>query len=619
MCHVFEDLSATVLCSPPDDLPPHNLELAYQPINTLSYDPVLEGLSASAMSLVSEDLSDSAMSPVADDLSAFAAQSLSDDPLAGYHPNTTLFYDPGLEPVAAAELCQALPDDSLSGVQPYDEPYVSHCDFPALNVLPGAHSSHPLAPIPQVRSVSSYVEPLALAPPPAFPLRKQYRQQYQKDKTDHRTRLGAQQTTLDQYFASPLSPSSVLPSEGIRLMTHNVNGKFAQPIFREESIRLMLKYHVDILSITDTRLTHGNTYPITHCKQHLAGGGVVLFPTTAGDNIPGATHNSVGGLAILLSPRLSTRRRGLFLDPSNLGLAGAIRIKLAEKRSLLIICTYWPTRPSEDLPNNTLWQRTEAYLASHAIDLDPLEYVQSLCSAWITKARSKGWDVVINGDFNSGYCHKEGMHGDMSAWAHLHGLYSKSAVARFVTKPRDCSTVVDGSHLDHICLSGSMLAGTLSNVTDGQISLVYDHLPLYQDISYQISPLITPRTSQHIAAFDVPIRNERLVQVYQDVFDRTVHHALSTGRNPVHDGRDERSSLHRAAETVEILQRHMVTTATLLAPEPQRHGLSLWSPAMMANWYYFQFLKTLLLRTRFAQGNTPSDPPEAASCPDCQP
>ena len=212
--------------------------------------------------------------------------------------------------------------------------------------------------------------------------------------------------------------------------------------------------------------------------------------------------------------------------------------------------------------------------------------------------------MVINGDFNSGYCHKEGMHGDMSAWAHLHGLYSKSAVARFVTKTRDCSTVVDGSHLDHICLSGSMLAGTLSNVTDGQISLVYDHLPLYQDISYQISPLITSRTSQHIAAYDVPIRNERLVQVYQDVFDRTVHHALSTGRNPTHEGRDVRASMHRAAETVEILQRHMVTTASLLAPEPQRHGLSLWSPAMMANWYHFQFLKTLLLRTRFAQGAT---------------
>ena len=111
---------------------------------------------------------------------------------------------------------------------------------------------------------------------------------------------------------------------------------------------------------------------------------------------------------------------------------------------------------------------------SHTTGLDPLEYVQPLCSAWVSKARLKGWDVVLRGDFNSGYCYKEGMRGDMSAWAHLHGLYSKSAVARFVTILRDYSTMEDCSHLDHICLSGSMLSGKLSNIPKGLRLMTYN-------------------------------------------------------------------------------------------------------------------------------------------------
>jgi hypothetical protein len=40
----------------------------------------------------------------------------------------------------------------------------------------------------------------------------------------------------------------------------------------------------------------------------------------------------------------------------------------------------------------------------------------------------------------------------------------------------------------------------------------------------------------------------------------------------------------------------------LLAPVPRAKGLTKWSPAMMANFYHFQFLKTLVLRTKSDRG-----------------
>ena len=410
------------------------------------------------------------------------------------------------------------------------------------------------------------------------------------------------QMTLDSVF--PCKPNlkkallrTCRPPELTKLSRHdwqinvgvyNVGGhtKFLSAAQLVPSV--FLAKHLDIFLLVDVRVTASNESSIkTRLKETLdADTSVTFFRTTPGHVPNSQIHNDVGGLAIILSPRLSKLVIKRFFDPSDLGLAGAILLQQKGGSKLLIIVTYWPTKTNGDC-NNTLWSRANIYLKANHSKATPLQYVQHLVAGWIQIAHQHSWNILLGGDFNAGYGSKEGSHHNLLQWAqalHLTHLLHRSDV-HLITRPRSKTTLTEGSMIDHILTSGPFTL-VHAEVEESSFARTFsDHLPMIQQFDYHIHAPITTNTPRFIG-IELKLRNPAIIKIFQQ--------ELKTHAKLPQYATNTREAIMQSAQRIDQIHEEVYSVASNLTNKAVYPKLQFWTPLMMANNYHQQFIITLL-------------------------
>jgi len=255
---------------------------------------------------------------------------------------------------------------------------------------------------------------------------------------------------------------------------------------------------VDVLALIDDRTIAGNQFDKMAIKRLIRG-----FHVSKWTVADGATHDStnVGGLTILVGPKLSSYVSRYFPDPTGLGVVGALLLSTTPKH-ILLVATYWTTRPPDE-ENNTLWARLSRRLKEMGRRGEtPIEYIRAECSRFIRLSQSNGWEIVLMGDFNSGFGIKEGVYGDMRNWASELGLTNHphyfAQRRKMVINTRWCNG--RPTAIDHVLTrsEGSLLmCSAVADSADLPASFISDHTPLtvsFRFIDSTMQPIYTPKT-----------------------------------------------------------------------------------------------------------------------------
>ena len=273
---------------------------------------------------------------------------------------------------------------------------------------------------------------------------------------------------------------------------------------------------VDILALIDDRTIEGNQFDRMAIKRLVRGWHVSNWTVPKG-----ATHENatVGGLTILIGPKLSSRVCGYFLDPTGLGIVGALLLKTQPKH-ILVVASYWTTI-SPNTENNSLWMRITRRLKQMGRRGEtPLEYIRAECAKFTRLAQSKAWEVILLGDFNSGYESRDGVHGDMKQWATEVGLINQPhyyALRRnLVVNTRWCNG--RPTAIDHILTrsEGSRLTcASLVDSSDLPAMVFSDHLPLTVSFTFDGSSTQLSYTPTVFPLIDLDLKKKEQVAVFQ--------------------------------------------------------------------------------------------------------
>ena len=221
-------------------------------------------------------------------------------------------------------------------------------------------------------------------------------------------------------------------------LVHNTNGQSSTPTGSVLWAQAIDSIHSDITALIDTRISESAEPRAKSTWTQLLPEYVTHHATTKPTG-----GGKVGGITLILSPKLNTATNKRYHDKYKMGVAMAVDLALPGEH-IVVIASYWTTIADSEQSEfkNSLWQRIKRQLLTDGSSLSPLQYIKLQIEEWTTMAKSNGWTVVLLGDLNAGWKADKGQHGDCFTWAEQFEFnnqlydYASSRGEVIITHPR---------------------------------------------------------------------------------------------------------------------------------------------------------------------------------------
>ena len=253
----------------------------------------------------------------------------------------------------------------------------------------------------------------------------------------------------------------------------NVNGNSIDKALTWHS--WMLQQHsIDVLVMIDSRDPPALGAVLKNALRHELPQHSVAITNTSS---PLSTAKLViGGITMLVAPRLAPRRIKTWSDPSGLGLILATTFRTPSNELLLVIGVYVPV-PHSNPESDQLEAQLHRWLRDQGRPLDTMLYLRTALESRIQKQlRMANSKIVIGGDFN---LLSDEVRRDLLPFPAIRAPFDHEQTADIPTR------FASGRRIDHIfTLQADILSHSI--LTEELLESVSDHVPLWCQIGLNI-------------------------------------------------------------------------------------------------------------------------------------